>query len=77
MESDLNSELEGARRSGDYVKALDIINRAPDDHPQYDAVQLQRDAVLKEISRHQQQRISEADSLARSGRWQEAFSLLS
>lgn len=77
MESDLNSELEGARRSGDYVKALDIINRAPDDHPQYDAIQLQRDAVLKEISRHQQQRISEADSLARSGRWQEAFSLLS
>jgi hypothetical protein len=32
--------------------------------------------VLKEIAQHQQQRIAEADSLARSGRWQEAFNLI-
>ncbi|MEE4251381.1 MAG: hypothetical protein V2I38_12380 [Alcanivoracaceae bacterium] len=76
MESDLNAELETARSSGDYVAALNILNKVPERHPQYPVIQQQREAVLKEISRRQQQRIDEADSLARSGRWHEAFTVI-
>ena len=76
MESDLSTELDSARRNGDYVKALDIVNKAPDEHPQYQLIQQQRENLLKEIAQHQQKRIAEADSLASSGRWQEAFNLI-
>ncbi|MDF1630844.1 MAG: hypothetical protein P1U78_13685 [Alcanivoracaceae bacterium] len=76
MESDLDNELDSARSNRDYVKALNIISKTPEEHPQYQLVQQQREAVLKEIVLHQQRRIAEADSLARSGRWQEAFSLI-
>lgn len=76
MESDLSSQLNSARSNSDYVKALDIINKAPIEHPQYDSLQQQREGLLQEIARYQQQRVAEADKLASSGRWQEAFSLI-
>ncbi|MCC1497514.1 hypothetical protein [Alcanivorax sp. 1008] len=77
MESDLNSELGSARSNAQYAKALSIIRKTPDEHPQYQLIQQQREAVLNEITLHLQGRIAEADRLTRSGRWQEAFSLIS
>jgi len=76
MDADLNDELNAARSNGDYVKALRVIDRAPSEHPQYELIQQQREPLLKEIDRYQQQQIKEANNLVRSGRWQEALDLI-
>lgn len=73
MNADLNGELNSARNNHDYIKALQVIDKAPSEHPQYEYIQRQRESLLKDIARFQQQQIKEADNLSRSGRWQESL----
>jgi hypothetical protein len=76
MDTDLSEELSRARDLGDYNKALRVIDKAPSEHPQYEYVQQQREPLLIDIARHQQQQIQKANNLVRSGRWQEALDLI-
>lgn len=76
MDVDAEAELAAARKAGDHARALEIVERISPKHPQYDALLMQRESVLKEVEQHQQQRIQEASNLASSGRWQEAFALI-
>lgn len=76
MDIDAEAELAAARKAGDHVRALEIVEHISPQHPQYDALLQQREAVLKEAEQHQQLRIRDANNLASSGRWQEAFALL-
>jgi hypothetical protein len=76
METDVVAELSSARAEGDHARALDIIDRTPISHPQADAVRAQRQLVMQDIERLQLQRVTEAERLSRSGRWQEAYAVL-
>ena len=76
MDIDAEAELAAARKAGDHVRALEIVEHISPQHPQYDALLKQRESVLKEVEQHQQVRIRDANNLASSGRWQEAFALL-
>ncbi len=76
MDVDAEEELAAARKAGDHVRALKIVEHISTQHPQYDALVKQREAVLKDIEKHQQARIKEAGNLASSGRWQEAFAVM-
>lgn len=76
MDVDAEAELAAARKAGDHARALEIVERISPKHPQYDALLMQRESVLKEVEQHQQQRIQEASNLASSGRWQEAFAVI-
>lgn len=76
MNVDAEAELTAARKAGDHARALEIVERTSPQHPQYDALVKQRNAVLQEVEKHQRARIKEAGNLASSGRWQEAFALM-
>ncbi|MFN3714893.1 MAG: hypothetical protein ACK4SX_14650 [Alcanivoracaceae bacterium] len=76
LETDFAAELASVRAEGDHARALDIVDRIPNDHPQAEAVRAQRDQILKDIELVQQQRVAEAERLSRSGRWQEAYAVL-
>ena len=75
LDVDPTAEFNAARAAGDYARALDIVNRLPEQHPQYQTLSAQKPAVLHEIEQLQQRRIREADDLANSGRWREAFAV--
>lgn len=76
LDVDAEAELAAARKAGDHVRALEIVEHISPEHPQYNALVKQRESVLKEVEQYQQIRIREASNLASSGRWQEAFALL-
>ena len=76
MDVDAEAELAAARKAGDHVRALEIVENTSPQHPQYDALVKLREAVLKDVEKHQHARIREAGDLASSGRWQEAFALM-
>jgi hypothetical protein len=76
LETDFLTELASVRAEGDHGRALDIIDRIPDQHPQAEEVRAQREQVLGQIDRLQQQKVAEAERLSRSGRWQEAYAAL-
>ncbi|MCK5875943.1 MAG: hypothetical protein KAG82_14700 [Alcanivoracaceae bacterium] len=76
MHVDAEEELAAARKAGDHVRALEIVEHISAQHPQYDALIKQREAVLQDIEKHQHARIREAGNLASSGRWQEAFAVM-
>ncbi len=76
MNVDAEAELAAARKAGDHARALQIVDRVSAKHPQYDALLMQRESVLKDIEQYQQQHIRDASNLASSGRWQEAFALI-
>ena len=73
---DLTAELANARSDNNYSLAWHIVERVPASHSQYDDIQAQREALERDINRYQQQQIQQAEGLASSGRWQEAFSAL-
>ena len=75
-DEDLVSQVSAARAEGDLKRALDLTGRAADTHPQHGDMQRARTQILRDIETRQKQRIQEADALASSGRWQEAFALL-
>lgn len=73
---DLAAELSSARNDKDYSLAWRIVERVPSSHAQYEEIQGQREALKRDISQHQQGQIQQAEALANSGRWQEAFNTL-
>lgn len=76
LDEDLVVQVKAARSEGDLKRALDLTGRASSEHPQFEDMQTLRAQVLKDIEKYQRERIREANALASSGRWQEAFALL-
>jgi tetratricopeptide (TPR) repeat protein len=76
LDVDPTAEFNSARETGDYAKALAIVDRLSEQHPQYEALNAHKPAILRDIEQLQKRRIREADDLANSGRWREAFAIL-
>ncbi|MDF1780922.1 MAG: hypothetical protein P1U67_06455 [Alcanivoracaceae bacterium] len=70
------AEIAQATANGDYNKAWYYLDNIRESNPQYEQVDALREKLAADTETFEKERANEAQSLASSGRWTEAFKVL-
>ncbi len=74
--ADIVAELQQAEQEQDFNRAWYYLENIRETHPQYDQVPMLRSKLESSTQAFEQDRITQARSLASAGRWPEAFATL-